>query len=452
MKLRNFFLSSAVVTMANAPKIEKRLRAILEAGQRPNGGAGRRLGRAGIATAALFALAAFGSLALLRPVAVRAQQSSENAPGAGPRTDEDRRAKQTACLNNLRLVGQSLAMYMQDYDETLPPLSSNAALKNRLRPYVLWHYKNEPPVPGRTTMAFGDLPPLASGSRPDVTPIFTCPETKQPYLPIAALGEKGLNRLSNPASTMVMRDAAPHPGRVPAYRNGLWNIVYADGHVKAEGKVPAIPPLRPIPPAVQRAIAVRDRERAMRRRLQERLWQQKQQRQQQRRGANAVRPQSGQALRTQYMAEVTEAHATLASITELQQERGRAGDERLSAVLEQQSAAARIRLAFAQAQLAQVTAAQVQQDKRDFIKAALRHNQLARARQPRTFLLAYGVPADGKTHRLRIEVGDASGSINTAIAENVKPGTPFQKQVTARGSRVTLRLYDNDALKYERTQ
>lgn len=61
------------------------------------------------------------------------------------------------------------------------------------------------------------------------------------------------------------------------------------------------------------------------------------------------------------------------------------------------------------------------------------------------------MPADGKTHRLRLEMSDENGS-QTAVTETAQPGTRFQKEVVARGSRVTLRLYDNNALKYEHTR
>ena len=384
MNLRDFFLSPVVVTMADTPKIEKRLRAILDAGQRRE--TGRRIGRASVAVATASALTAFAALALLRPVAVRAQQPSAGSTSEqGSRTDEDRIAKQIACLNNLRLIGQTLAMYAQDYDEKLPPLKSNATLKNRLRPYIFSIYRHQPPVSARTEAVFGDLPSLGPAPLPDVTPIFTCPETGRPYLPIAALGEKSLDRLSSPAFTMVVRDAVPHLG---LGTNGFWNVVYADGHVKRALEIPAIPPLRPIPPTLQRAMATRNRERAARQRIQEQIWRQKQQRQQQRQGANTIRPQTAHqvqrtaaranqaALVAQYAAEAAAARATLASTTQLQQERKVAGDEHLRSALNQQRTAARIRLTFAQTQLTNAKRQRDKWNKQGFSEAVRAYNSL----------------------------------------------------------------------------
>ncbi len=36
------------------------------------------------------------------------------------------KARQTACLSNLKQIGTGFAMYVQDYDETMPPWTSNA--------------------------------------------------------------------------------------------------------------------------------------------------------------------------------------------------------------------------------------------------------------------------------------------------------------------------------------
>ncbi len=221
MNLHDFFLSPAVVTMADTPQIEKRLRAILDA-RLPD--AGRRVGRAGVAVAALFALAAFGSLAVLRPVAVRAQQN-ENAA----------KRRDAACLDNLKLIGRALSMYAQDYDEKLPPTTSPAGLENRLRPYIYFFYAHHGPgQPG------GDLtlPPLDSGPSANVTPLFTCPETNRRYLSIAPISGASLVLLDAPKRAPVLRDTAPHT-------DGTWNVVYADGHAQAETTLPPVVAPRP---------------------------------------------------------------------------------------------------------------------------------------------------------------------------------------------------------------
>lgn len=256
MNLRDFFLLPAVVTMADRPRIEKRLRAILDAGQRP-GGTGHRMGRVGVAATVFSALAAFAALALLRPVAVRAQQT----PGDDTTAAAAQKERQSECLLRLKRLGLAFQMYTQDYDDTMPPLGSPAQMRNRLAPYV------------RDNAA------------------FTCPETNRPYQPVAPLGGKVVWQVSDPSKTMFVHDALPHPA-IPgnAAVNGLWSVGYVDGHVQAVSTLPAIPVLRPLPLAEQRARAAHDRERAARRRTQERLWQQK-------RGANAIRPQFAPAQR-----------------------------------------------------------------------------------------------------------------------------------------------------------
>ena len=217
MNLRNFFLPPVVVTMADTPKIEKRLRAILSAGQRRGTGG---LSRAGAATAVVFAAVAFVSLAVLRPVAVRAQQT--------PGDDTGQKDPQTACLSRLKQLGTAFLMYVQDYDDTTPPLGSPAQMRNRLSPYV------------RHNAA-----------------AFICPETNQPYQPVERLGGKVVAlQVRDPSKTMFIHDTVPHPA-VPgsAAVNGLWSVGYVDGHVKAVSTLPAIPALRPLPPAEQRARA-----------------------------------------------------------------------------------------------------------------------------------------------------------------------------------------------------
>lgn len=354
MNLRDFFLRPAVVTMADTPQIEKRLRAILEAKQQP-GGTDRRIGRAGAAAAALFTLAAFASLAVLRPVAVRAQQTPGDDTTAAAQNE-----RQVECLSRLKQLGTAFVMYTQDYDDTMPPLGSPAQMRNRISPYVR-----------REAAA------------------FICPETNRPYQPVARLGGKVLAlQVSDPSKTMFIHDAVPHPA-VPgsAAVNGLWSVGYVDGHVEAVATLPAIPALRPLPLAEQRARAARDRARAARQRLrlQELRWNQKQQ---QRLGADAVRPQDtpaqfaatrvrNQALVAQYAAEVESARAALSLAAARQRDRDQGGEERLRSSRERQIAQAQEqrRLALAQAQLAAARRKFVLQEKRDFVADVLRHNQ-----------------------------------------------------------------------------
>lgn len=58
----------------------------------------------------------------------------------------------------------------------------------------------------------------------------------------------------------------------------------------------------------------------------------------------------------------------------------------------------------------------------------------------------YKVPRDGAAHRIQIEVVDETGT-HRAYEATHQPGDSVQREVTAVGRRITIRLYDNDALR-----
>src|SRR5690242_9277018 len=74
----------------------------------------------------------------------------------------------TACLVNVKQVGTALMMYIQDYDEVLPPMKSMAGAQKVLIPYI------------------------KSNS------VFTCPVTNKPYKNNPVVGSKKLGDFVEP--------------------------------------------------------------------------------------------------------------------------------------------------------------------------------------------------------------------------------------------------------------
>ncbi len=69
----------------------------------------------------------------------------------------------------------------------------------------------------------------------------------------------------------------------------------------------------------------------------------------------------------------------------------------------------------------------------------------------RTFAIGYNVPKDGQPHRIRIDVIDRDGP-RTVYDETLKSGDKAAMDVQGVGKRVTIKLYDNDALRSEQTK
>jgi prepilin-type processing-associated H-X9-DG protein len=101
----------------------------------------------------------------------------------------------TQCLSNTKQIAIGLLMYIQDYDDTLPPMKSTASVQTAIFPYI----KNKA--------------------------VFTCPVTKKGYVYSAALGKKKMAQIKAPASTVMLKDAVPHP-------DGMTTVAYLDGHCK----------------------------------------------------------------------------------------------------------------------------------------------------------------------------------------------------------------------------
>lgn len=109
--------------------------------------------------------------------------------------DSKNKAVETSSLSNLKQIGLALAMYVQDYDEVLPPLGDPAKVKKVLYPYV----KNDA--------------------------LFLQPETKEPYRSNPILSKKKMAHIGSPNSMVVFYEASPSA-------DGTRGIAFLDGHAK----------------------------------------------------------------------------------------------------------------------------------------------------------------------------------------------------------------------------
>jgi hypothetical protein len=117
------------------------------------------------------------------------------APAYGPST----MGRRVTSLDNLRQLGVAFAMYVQDYDDRLPPMTNPAVVKKALFPYV----KSEA--------------------------VFVQPTTREPYQPNPALSHRKLASIEQPD-----RVVAFYEGR-PSMPGARW-VVFVDGHTE---RVPA---------------------------------------------------------------------------------------------------------------------------------------------------------------------------------------------------------------------
>jgi len=98
------------------------------------------------------------------------------------------------CVDNVQMLARSMALYAQDYDGFLPPMSTPNQFETAVSPYA------------RSSQT------------------FVCPATRLPYAPNAALSETPFNAYPNPGSVVVLSDPRPH-------LDGKSTIGYLDGHV-----------------------------------------------------------------------------------------------------------------------------------------------------------------------------------------------------------------------------
>lgn len=129
-------------------------------------------------------------------------------------------AYSTMCLSNLKQLGLATMLYIQDYHETYPPLSSMARYKKVVLPYT----KNE-----EFFTTDRDL--------------FTCPAIKKPYVvnykfvdkraPVQIRDFFPQAGIMTPSKTVLLYDRSSHADKT-------WGVTYTDGHTKREKKLPPL--------------------------------------------------------------------------------------------------------------------------------------------------------------------------------------------------------------------
>jgi prepilin-type processing-associated H-X9-DG protein len=113
------------------------------------------------------------------------------APAYGPST----MGRRVTSLSILKQLGIAFEMYVQDYDDRLPPMTNPAAVKKALFPYV----KSEA--------------------------VFVHPTTREPYQPNPALSHRKRGSIEQPDKVVAFYEA--HPST-----DGTRRVLFADGHVE----------------------------------------------------------------------------------------------------------------------------------------------------------------------------------------------------------------------------
>jgi prepilin-type processing-associated H-X9-DG protein len=105
------------------------------------------------------------------------------------------KAQETSSVSNLKQVALGTLMYVQDWDERLPPMRDAATMKKAVMPYV----KNEA--------------------------IFKDPRTGEPYRVNPAASRKSLAQVAAPEQFVLFYESTPSHDNKRA-------VAYLDGHVK----------------------------------------------------------------------------------------------------------------------------------------------------------------------------------------------------------------------------
>ncbi len=141
--------------------------------------------------------------ALLVGIGLAARMPAAHARHQDPDSD-------TKCGTNLKTIGLAMLMYVQDYDEVLPPTKNPAHLRKVLEPYLK----------DRT--------------------IFTCPATGADYKCNPYVSTIPVKEIKSPGTIPFYFDAKPHA-------DGLYRVVYLDGHMKPESQAPVVKPIARAP-------------------------------------------------------------------------------------------------------------------------------------------------------------------------------------------------------------
>ena len=159
---------------------------------------------------ALLNLHTVSSLSDIRPFDLQQEiaESAAPSPFAGLRAD----AENADSDSNLKQIGLAVMQYVQDYDETLPPMTDAATVKKAIFPYI----KSDD--------------------------VFINPASHQPYLPNTSLSHRKLASINAPADMVLYYEATPAP-------DNTRRVLFLDGHVKrfAESEWPRLKSTSHIP-------------------------------------------------------------------------------------------------------------------------------------------------------------------------------------------------------------
>jgi prepilin-type processing-associated H-X9-DG protein len=111
------------------------------------------------------------------------------APAYGPRE----MGQVVSSVRNLRHLGIAFAIYVQDYDDRLPPMTNPAVVKRALFPYAKSEF------------------------------VFVHPTTREPYQPIPALSHRKLASIEQPEKVVAFYEAHP-------LTDGTRGVLFVDGH------------------------------------------------------------------------------------------------------------------------------------------------------------------------------------------------------------------------------
>ncbi len=114
---------------------------------------------------------------------------------------------------NLKQVGLGLMMYVQDYDEKLPPMRAARSAAEVTSLNNNWAESNAP--------VQSVLAPYTRN-----TQLFLHPKTGRPYLPNYKISRFILLAIKSPSTTFAFYEDAPDA-------EGMRNVLFLDGHVKA---------------------------------------------------------------------------------------------------------------------------------------------------------------------------------------------------------------------------
>ena len=107
-------------------------------------------------------------------------------------------APNDACVGNLRLIGNALLQYEEDFDEGLPTTHTITQFQAALSPFA-----KDPAL-------------------------YVCPDTGLPYTPNAAISNQSLTAFAEPETVEVLQDTKPHA-------DGLSTVLFLDRHIERGG-------------------------------------------------------------------------------------------------------------------------------------------------------------------------------------------------------------------------